>query len=62
MNGAVLAFFGVEEPHRAKGRKQMDQWVELLLGNPFGLSSLIVLLVMLGIGGFLAWFLVTRSR
>lgn len=40
----------------------MDLWVELLLGNPFGLSSLIVLLVMLGIGGFLAWFLVTRSR
>ena len=40
----------------------MTQWTDLLLNSPYGLGSLIVILVTLCIGGFLAWFLVTRSR
>ena len=40
----------------------MTQWTDLLFNSPYGLASLVVILVMLGIGGYLAWFLVTRSR
>jgi hypothetical protein len=40
----------------------MTQWTDLLLGSAYGLGSLIVIVAMLGIGGFLAWFLITRSR
>ncbi len=40
----------------------MNNWTDLLFNSPYGLGSLIVMVVMLGIGGFLAWFLVTRSR
>ena len=40
----------------------MESWTDLLLGNAFGLSSLVVILVMLGIGGYLAWFFISKSR
>lgn len=40
----------------------MVEWTDLLFNSPYGLGSLIVILAVLGIGGFLAWFLVTRSR
>ena len=40
----------------------MTHWTDLLFGSPYGLGSLIVILAVLGIGGFLAWFFVTRSR
>jgi hypothetical protein len=40
----------------------MTQWTDLLFDSPYGLGSLIVILVMIGIGRYLAWFLVTRSR
>ncbi len=40
----------------------MTTWTDLLLGSSYGLGSLIVLVTMLAIGGFLAWFLITRSR
>ena len=40
----------------------MTQWTDLLLGSAYGLGSLIVIVAMLGVGGFLAWFLITRSR
>jgi len=40
----------------------MTQWTDLLFNNPYGLGSLIVLVAMLAIGRFLAWFLITRSH
>ena len=40
----------------------MTQWTDLLFNSPYGLGSLIVIVAMLAIGGFLAWFLITRSR
>lgn len=40
----------------------MDLWMDLLFGNPFGLASLVVILFVIGIGGWLAWFFVSRSR
>ena len=40
----------------------MTQWTDLLLGSPYGLGSLIVIVTTLAIGGFLAWLLITRSR
>jgi len=40
----------------------MTKWTDLLLDSPYGLGSLIVIVAMLAIGGFLAWFLITRSR
>lgn len=40
----------------------MTEWTDLLFNSPYGLGSLIVILVVIGIGGYLAWFLVTRSR
>ena len=41
---------------------KVTQWTDLLFNSPYGLGSLIVILVVIGIGGYLAWFLVTRSR
>lgn len=40
----------------------MDLWMDLLFGNPYGLGSLIVILGVIMIGGWLAWFFVNRSR
>jgi hypothetical protein len=40
----------------------METWGDLLFGNPYGLSSVIVILAVLCIGGWLAWFFITRSR
>lgn len=40
----------------------MTTWTDLLLGSPYGLGSVIVIVTMLAIGGFLAWFLISRSR
>ena len=40
----------------------MTQWTDLLVNSPYGLASLIVILIVIGIGGYLAWFLVSRSR
>ncbi len=39
----------------------MTESTDLLLGTPYGLGALVVILVMLGIGGYLAWFFITRS-
>ena len=43
-------------------RYAMETWGDLLFGNPYGLSSVIVILAVLGIGGWLAWFFISRSR
>lgn len=56
---AVLASRVSEPPSRGT---QMTTWTDLLFNSPYGLGSLIVIVAMLAIGGFLAWFLVTRSR
>lgn len=40
----------------------MTRWTDLLFNSPYGLGSLVVILAVLAIGGYLAWFLVTRSR
>ena len=46
----------------ASRRNVMETWGDLLFGNPYGLSSIIVILCVLGIGGWLAWFFISRSR
>ncbi len=38
-----------------------ESWGDLLFGNPYGLSSLLVIFTVLAIGGWLAWFFITRS-
>lgn len=39
----------------------MELWGELLFGNPYGLSSVLVILSVLAIGVWLAWFFISRS-
>lgn len=40
----------------------MELWTDLLLGSDYGLASLIVILVVIGIGAYLGWFFVKRSK
>ena len=40
----------------------MELWTDLLFGNPYGLASLAVIAGVIAIGGYLAWFLIRRSR
>jgi LPXTG-motif cell wall-anchored protein len=40
----------------------MELWTDLLLGSPYGLSSLIVIIGVIAIGGYLGWFFVKKSK
>jgi hypothetical protein len=40
----------------------MELWTDLLFGSAYGLSSLIVILVVIAIGAYLGWFFVKRSK
>ncbi|MGB5210016.1 MAG: DUF3149 domain-containing protein [Gammaproteobacteria bacterium] len=40
----------------------MQLWTDLLLGSPYGLSSLAVIIVVIAIGGYIGWYLNKKSK
>ncbi|MGB5621956.1 MAG: DUF3149 domain-containing protein [Gammaproteobacteria bacterium] len=40
----------------------MELWTDLLFGSAYGLSSLIVIIAVIVIGGYLGWFFIKRSK
>ncbi|MEJ2514004.1 MAG: DUF3149 domain-containing protein [Gammaproteobacteria bacterium] len=40
----------------------MDLWTDLLFGNPYGLGAVLVILFVICMGIWLAWFFISRSR